>query len=136
VGEVGKEEEGHLRVAGVGCVEGGDSDEKTEDDIGPKDGTSNEKGGAMGWSPVEWDERVFGEALVEADHGEQTLEKGSQQGTDDSEDKDRQQQSEQAREKISQCDESSVCGLAQGEFDLLPHGRISLQICALMTIMD
>ena len=43
VGLVGQEEESHLRVAGVSCVEGGDSVESAEDDMRPEDDAGDEQ---------------------------------------------------------------------------------------------
>src|SRR5580658_5900516 len=47
VSEIGKDEEGDLRLAGISGVEGRDADEDTEDDAGPESSASDEGGGAM-----------------------------------------------------------------------------------------
>jgi hypothetical protein len=80
----------------------------------------------MSGCPVQRYKRIARQALVKTDCGKQTLQKGCQQSANESEDEDCQQKGKQAGQKVGQCNEGPVCGLTQGEFDLLPHGRISL----------
>ena len=52
------------------------------------------------------------------------------QGSERSEDEHGEHEGEEARKEVGQRDEGSVCGLAQGEFDLLPHGLFPLHFDA------
>jgi hypothetical protein len=63
-----------------------------------------------------------GESLVEAQGREQAAKQSRKERAYDRKDEDTEQKCEEAGEKVGQSEECSVGGLAQGEFDLLPHG--------------
>jgi hypothetical protein len=82
----------------------------------------------MGRSPFgEGDGGVAGEALVEADGDKQPAEEGGDTGSDRGEKEDGEEQGEHTGEEVGEGDEGSVSGLAESEFDLLPHGVVLLR---------
>src|ERR1700742_2341531 len=76
VGEVGDDDVGDLRVAGIGGVKGGDADEAADEEAGPERNADDECGGTVGWGPVgDWRDGVAGETLVELCGSEGTAKK-------------------------------------------------------------
>ena len=68
----------------------------------------------------------MGQALVKLDSSENAPEKRSQTNADRCQDQDGNEQSKKAGEEAGEFDEDSMCRLAEGEFDLLPHEVYSL----------
>jgi hypothetical protein len=70
---------------------------------------------------------VWVRALVEFCRDEDAAQKRGEAGAEGCEDDDGQDESQQSREEAGELEEHSVSGLAECEFDLLPHGVVSLR---------
>jgi hypothetical protein len=129
VGEIGKDEDGDRRTAGVGGVEGGEADETADEDAGPEDDAGEELGGAVRGRPIgDRGGGVTGEALVELCGDQRAAQEGGQTGADGRHYDDGEEKGEQAGKKAGEFYEDLLCGLPKGEFDLLPHERVSLRV--------
>jgi len=129
VGEVGKDEDGDRRTAGVGGVKGGEADETADEDAGPEDDAGEELGGAVRGRPIgDSGGGVAGEALVELCGDQRAAQKRGQTGADGRENDDGEKKGEQTGKKAGEFYEDLLCGLPKGEFDLLPHKRVSLLV--------
>src|SRR5260370_340394 len=123
VGDVGDDVGRDLGFAGIGGVGGRDADEAADEDASPEDDAGDEGGGAVGGRPVgDGGDGVAGEALVELCRYEEAAQQCGQTGSDGREDDEREQKSHEGREEDGELYEHTVCGLAESEFDLLPHG--------------
>ena len=113
VGEVGDDDIEYLRVAGVGGVERGDTDEAAKEEASPEDDAGDERCGAVRGRPVgDGTEGVVGEPFVKFCCGEGSAEKSGEARSDGSEDDDGEKKSEEAGEEAREFDEHSVSGLA------------------------
>jgi len=109
VGEVGDEDGGDLRVAGVGGVEGRDADDEAEDDAGPEGDAADERGGGVAGGPVgDTGRLIAGVALVESGGGEDAAQDERKQRSDGGEDENGDEQGEQAGKEAGQLDEA-IC---------------------------
>jgi hypothetical protein len=136
VGQVRKDEERYLSFAGEGRVKGRDADEAADGHAGPEDDPREQSRGAVGWGPVrDGAGGVAGEALVELCGCEGLAKECGQPGADGGEDDDGEQESDEAGKKFGQLDENLVSGLSEGEFDLLPHKRVSLRVLPVVVLL-